>query len=856
MPLHCAAQDCMNCSSYNGRLVHTFPTEPTLRKLWIRAARPSQPTWLPSKSDWLCSDHFADEDYHMSPTLLRSLGLPTKRCRLKPGVVPSLFTRKRKQQQPDGNEEKRRRKEIIDDLLGKLPQATATDTVEQVDMPSTSSTTNKTRQSLDPQHEPPHDESAGIEEPCFSSASSLSKAARARPDLLDAAAQARPDLLDAAAQARPDLLNAATQSSDLYLLRNASTQVIIKNPSRYSQTDPVLVRPRCSSPNHLLQAQLDWTLPTVLTQLPQPPMPPEPSAPLQPEVPPQPHTVTSEPAIPEDSGEESFTELPEQHLEADTTYLPSDTSLLMMSGTSFLRDHQTSTSCASPLDKDNSAAINDHQTSTSCANPLDQENSAAINDHILERKFLIFESSLDELLAKCPKCAAPCHTIDKKVKGTCLTVRRICNNGDVHCWSSQPIVNRRPLGNILFAAVTLYSGCIVKKVLRLFTQIGVPCISYRTFFKVQAAFLLPAIRQVWNKQQTELFKESTGRGLVLACDGRSDSPGHSAKYGTYTAIDSKTKKVLHVETVQSNETKGSWAMELEGLKRTLVIFEANGLIVDSVITDRHSMIKCFLAKVHPHILHRFDCWHVAKGIKKRLVAAGKLKSLAALQDWVQPIVKHLYWCAESSEEAPDEILPKWASLVGHVADIHDHADPTYPKCQHGDLGKKKWLPEGLPAHDKLKSIVLSKALLKDIPHLSTSAQTFSTECFHSTLIQFAPKSTHFGYQSMTARTYVAALHFNENGSRPQATTKEGSKRWLLKCPKQTKRAVVAPTKGPCTYVYVRELLEEALSLNSHYASYRVAREAHTTETPPPLSSGYERPDKETLILSHQTRFNC
>lgn len=65
--------------------------------------------------------------------------------------------------------------------------------------------------------------------------------------------------------------------------------------------------------------------------------------------------------------------------------------------------------------------------------------------------------------------------------------------------------------------------------------------------------------------------------------------------------------------LQSNETKGSWAMELEGLKRTLVIFEANGLIVDSVITDRHSMIKCFLAKVHPHILHRFDCWHVAKG---------------------------------------------------------------------------------------------------------------------------------------------------------------------------------------------------------------------------------------------------
>lgn len=71
-------------------------------------------------------------------------------------------------------------------------------------------------------------------------------------------------------------------------------------------------------------------------------------------------------------------------------------------------------------------------------------------------------------------------------------------------------MNRRPLGNILVSAVTLYSGSIVKKVLRLLTRIGVPCISYRTSFKVQAAFLLPAIRQVWNKWQTELFKDATG----------------------------------------------------------------------------------------------------------------------------------------------------------------------------------------------------------------------------------------------------------------------------------------------------------------------------------------------------------
>ncbi|CAN7974684.1 unnamed protein product [Ixodes persulcatus] len=296
-------------------------------------------------------------------------------------------------------------------------------------------------------------------------------------------------------------------------------------------------------------------------------------------------------------------------------------------------------------------------------------------------------------------------------------------------------------------------------------------------------------------------------------------------------------------------------MELEGLRRTLVVFEANGLIVEIIIADRHSMIKSFLSKDHPQIQHMFGCWHVAKGIKKHLVTAGKLKSLSALQDWVEPIVTHLHWCAESSDGTPEEILPKWTSLVAHVADVHEHADAVYPRCQHGDLGRKKWLSEGLPAHDKLKTIVLAQPLLKDVPSLSTSAQTYSTECYHSTLIHFAPMSTPFTYRSMQARYAIAALHFNENSNNPQATTKDGKKRYSLKLPKQTKRATVAPTKGPCAYAYVRELMEETLCLNRRYSSYKAAREATATDAPPPLSSNFERHDKNSLSAKHHSRFN-
>lgn len=112
MPRYCAAQDCSNSVWYSGRPAHKFPSEPTLLKLWIRAARPSQPTWKPAKGDCLCTEHFEDDDYKTSPKLLQRMGLPVKKAYLKPGVVPSLFTRKRKRERHSGAVEKRRRKEV------------------------------------------------------------------------------------------------------------------------------------------------------------------------------------------------------------------------------------------------------------------------------------------------------------------------------------------------------------------------------------------------------------------------------------------------------------------------------------------------------------------------------------------------------------------------------------------------------------------------------------------------------------------------------------------------------------------------------------------------------------------------
>ena len=78
-------------------------------------------------------------------------------------------------------------------------------------------------------------------------------------------------------------------------------------------------------------------------------------------------------------------------------------------------------------------------------------------------------------------------------------------------------------------------------------------------------------------------------GLELAGDGRSDSPGHSAKYGGYNILELRINKVLDMQLVQSNEVGSSNACELEGIKRSMQF-----LLQATLITDRHRSVGHYI----------------------------------------------------------------------------------------------------------------------------------------------------------------------------------------------------------------------------------------------------------------------
>ena len=156
-------------------------------------------------------------------------------------------------------------------------------------------------------------------------------------------------------------------------------------------------------------------------------------------------------------------------------------------------------------------------------------------------------------------------------------------------------------------------------------------------------------------------------------------------------------------------------------------------------------------------------------------------------------------------------------------------------------------------------MVKSPYLLRDIGKMSPVHQTYGLEVYHNIVNHFASKSTHFFYESMLARVHLAALHFNENSGKPQATTKTGSLRYTVAYPKAKKgdEAVVKPQREGPTYKYVKELLEIVTSRRISHPNYQAAKadaERVIGQVPDYVSTSFKKFDKQELIKKHKSRY--
>lgn len=85
----------------------------------------------------------------------------------------------------------------------------------------------------------------------------------------------------------------------------------------------------------------------------------------------------------------------------------------------------------------------------------------------------------------------------------------------------------------------------------MFRHIGLCGISGSTYFSHQRKFLFPSILMYWEKYQCSLLASiKSQQDCTFSGDGRYDSMGHSAKYGTYTMYCNTISKIVHFEILQ------------------------------------------------------------------------------------------------------------------------------------------------------------------------------------------------------------------------------------------------------------------------------------------------------------------
>ncbi|XP_064631010.1 uncharacterized protein LOC135489542 [Lineus longissimus] len=425
-------------------------------------------------------------------------------------------------------------------------------------------------------------------------------------------------------------------------------------------------------------------------------------------------------------------------------------------------------------------------------------------DPVSEEKYFVFHSCLMTLFASCPVCSSESSGHIKRI-GTFISIEQHCSNsqcGFSRVWHSQPMCGKVPAGNILLSGSILFSGSIPGKILRFLKLFGCQAFSRTTYFNHQRMYLSPAMTEVWSKEQHALLvdvKESDAP-LVVGGDGRSDTPGHSAKYGSYSLMDLDNKKIIAMELVQSTEVKSSVHMEKEGLIRCVRILDENDVSINKIITDRHCQIQKWLRENLGGTSHFFDAWHLAKNVKKKVLKIAKLKGCEIAAEWCKAITNHLYYVASNTPEGQsDLIIAKWKSLDNHLHNIHKGHGNLFPKCGHGTR-----------VSNELTKIITAPRLVKDIGKISCSQQTSGIEAFHSVVNHFAPKQIHFFPDGMESRLCIAALHYNENGKKEQAVNKDGKERWDVFFPKVKKGGhSVRPVRKESTYGYAKRLMDEA-----------------------------------------------
>lgn len=247
-------------------------------------------------------------------------------------------------------------------------------------------------------------------------------------------------------------------------------------------------------------------------------------------------------------------------------------------------------------------------------------------------------------------------------KGSVKHLSWKCNNSHLGTWCSSEVLARKHysdvyVNDVLIPSCILLSGNHYTK-FKLFCKfLNLASPEMLSFSRNQNFFCFPEIIEFWECMKKETVDTMKPYSDICICgDGRNDSPGHSARYGVYVAMEHFTKIVLDLEVMDAREVGGvSTNMEREGMTR-IVKRLCNQIMIGEIITDASSSVTKRIRELKescPSLIntfHAYDTWHKAKCLSKALHKKAKEKGNGELVPWIEPIINHFWYACEQCKQ--------------------------------------------------------------------------------------------------------------------------------------------------------------------------------------------------------------
>ncbi|KAG1659510.1 hypothetical protein GQR58_022514 [Nymphon striatum] len=143
-----------------------------------------------------------------------------------------------------------------------------------------------------------------------------------------------------------------------------------------------------------------------------------------------------------------------------------------------------------------------------------------------------------------------------------------------------------------------------------FQSMNIASISASTFNNHLSKFLVPTVMHTWQDEQKKYFKKlrEMDGGLVLGCDGRADSPGHSDKYSGQMEKEELMRAVSKLQDAELpihwlevrtplREKRSSWRSTNPYLVKESTFVAIKSMAIGCLVEYKDGTSKCFMVKV-------------------------------------------------------------------------------------------------------------------------------------------------------------------------------------------------------------------------------------------------------------------